>query len=152
MIFQTINTFHHPNYNPSSASHFKLKGVKMKKGGKVFARVDKQEGSGTLRLKMSGSKLKNVEGGMFGKSDPFFQLLRKDYGKKGFEWNSVHRSNVVKNDLSPVWKESTIQLSDLCGADLDAPLMLAVYDNESSGKVSSYNLMLLIFLTSFSNS
>lgn len=109
--------------------------VKMKKGGKIIARVDKPKGSGTLRLKMNGIKLKNVEDAYFGKSDPFFQLMRKNIGKNGeFEWDTVFRSNVVKDNLNPSWAESTINLSVLCDGDLDAPLKLLVADNESDGK------------------
>jgi len=107
--------------------------VKMKKGGKVIVRVSTPKGSGTLSLQLSGSKLKNVESGMFGKSDPFFQLMRKDMGAKGFEWNTVYRSNYVKDNLNPDWKADTIPLSSLCGGDLDAPLLLTVFDNERDG-------------------
>merc|ERR1740124_1101897 len=72
--------------------------VKMKKGGKIIVRVDKAKGTGTLRLKINGSKLKNVEDSMFGKSDPFFELMRKDMGKNGFErnWNSAAKNKRIK--------------------------------------------------------
>jgi len=108
--------------------------VKMKKGGKIIVRVDKAKGTGTLRLKINGSKLKNVEDSMFGKSDPFFELMRKDMGKNGFKWNTVYRSDVVKDNLNPSWKVGTIDLSTLCLGDLDAPLMLTVFDYEKSGQ------------------
>jgi len=108
--------------------------VKMKKGGKVIARVEKLKGTGTLRLKLSGSKLKDIESGLFNKSDPFFQIMRKHYGKGGFEWHAVHKSDVVKDNLNPTWREHTIPLNTLCGGDLDAPLLLTVSDYESDGK------------------
>ena len=109
--------------------------VKMKKGGKIIARVDKLKGSGSLRLQLTGSKIKNVEGGMFGKSDPFFQLMRRDVGKSGFEWNTIYRSEHIKDNLNPTWEAKTLSLSSLCGGDLDAPLLLTVADHESDGKV-----------------
>jgi len=108
--------------------------VKMKKGGKLIVRLDKLKGTGTLRLQLSGSKLKNVESGVFGKSDPFFQLMRKDYAKNGFEWNVVHRSEVVKDNLNPTWKEDTISLSTLCAGDTGAPLLLTIADYNRDGK------------------
>lgn len=49
---------------------------KLKKGGSLFATVKRQQGSGVLRLKLKGDKLKNTEG-MFSKSDPFYELSRK---------------------------------------------------------------------------
>ena len=110
--------------------------VKMKKGGKIIARVDKLKGSGSLRLQLTGSKIKNVEGGMFGKSDPFFQLMSKDVGKKKrFEWDTLYRSEHIKDKLNPTWEAKTLSLSSLCGGDLDAPLLLTVADYESDGKV-----------------
>ena len=111
------------------------KAKKMKKGkGTIYVRVEKVKGSGSLRLKMSGIKLKNVEGFMK-KSDPFYELAKKDYGLKGTEWNVVHRSKEVKDNLSPNWAEDNLDLSTLCGGDLDHPILISVFDYESSGKV-----------------
>jgi hypothetical protein len=52
---------------------------------RIYALVRKSEGSGVLRLKMKGVKLANVEG-MFGKSDPFFELSRKVGTAGGLTW------------------------------------------------------------------
>lgn len=109
------------------------KAKKLKKGGTIFASVRKSEGSGMLRLQMKGSKLKNVEG-MFGKSDPFFELSRKVDTAGGQTWDNVYRSNFVKNNLNPEWESAIVQLSILCGGDLDAPILVSVFDHESKGK------------------
>jgi len=82
---------------------------------------------------MSGISLTNTEGFMK-KSDPFYQFTRKDVGARGTEWNVVHRSDKIKNSLNPKWREETIDLSVLCGGNVDAPLRLSVYDYESDGK------------------
>jgi hypothetical protein len=109
------------------------KGKKMNGGrGTIFCKVQKAEDSGTLRLKMSGDTLKNTEG-LFGKSDPFFEILKKDYGLRGSEWNVVHRSSYIKNDLNPNWPIEDIDLGVLCDDDLDANLVFRVYDHESDG-------------------
>lgn len=108
----------------------KMKGDK----GTLFCKVQKAVGSGSLRLKMSGKKLKNVEGGFFGKSDPFFEIVKKDVGLRGTEWNVVHRSSYIKNDLSPSWPVEDLDLGILCGDDLDEILQFRVYDQEKSGK------------------
>ncbi|CAB9509275.1 Copine-6 [Seminavis robusta] len=106
---------------------------KLKKGGQLAATVRKSEGSGILRLKMRGEKLKNTEG-MFGKSDPFFELSRKVASTGGQTWDNVYRSAHIKNNLNPVWDEATVELSVLCGGNLDHPLSITVYDHEKSGK------------------
>jgi len=108
----------------------KIKGDK----GTLFCKVQKAKGSGSLRLKMSGTKLTNVESGFFAKSDPFFEILKKDMGLRGTEWNVVHRSTYIKNDLSPSWPIEDIDLGVLCEDDLDEILVFKVFDHESSGK------------------
>lgn len=106
---------------------------RLKKGGTLFAHLRKSEGSGLLRLKMKGIKLKNVEG-MFSKSDPYFTLSRGINSAGGDTWDNVYRSQPVHNELSPVWDPLTISLSTLCGGNKDCPILVNVYDHESSGK------------------
>jgi len=108
------------------------KAKKMKRGGTLYVRAKKTVGSGTLRLKLSGISLTNTEGWMK-KSDPFYQFTRKDVGPRGTEWNVVHRSDKIKNNLNPEWNEESIELSTLCGGNLDLPLRMGVFDYESSG-------------------
>lgn len=98
----------------------------------LFAQVRKSQGSGLLRLKMKGTKLKNVEG-MFSKSDPFFEVSRKVNAAGAQTWDNVFRSDFVKNNLNPDWKEAVLDIGILCGGDLDLPIKVQVYDHESSG-------------------
>jgi Copine/C2 domain len=86
-----------------------------------------------LRLQCKGVKLKNVEG-MFSKSDPFFEISRKVSAAGGLTWDNVFRSNTVKNNLNPIWDSAVLDISTLCGGDIDLPLKIEVYDFESSGK------------------
>lgn len=106
---------------------------KMKRGGTLFAVVKKAEGTGVLRLTMKGIKLKNVEG-MFAKSDPFYELSRKVDLAGSLTWDNVFRSEVVQNNLNPEWKPASIELSRLCGGDLDAPVLVSVFDYERKGE------------------
>ena len=109
------------------------KAKKLKKSGTIFITVRKSTGSGTLRLALKGTKLKNVEG-LFGKSDPFFELSRKVNTAGGLTWDNVYRSNFIKNNLNPDWEAAIVELSTLCGGDLDNPVLVQVFDHESSGK------------------
>lgn len=110
-----------------------MKAKKLKKGGTIFAHVSKCQGSGILRLRMKGIKLKNTEG-FLRKSDPFFELSKKRDSAGGQTWDNVHRSETVMDNLSPSWKEAVVELSTLCDGDLDKPVQVTVYDYESSGK------------------
>ena len=109
------------------------KAKKLKKGGTLFVAVRKAQGSGILRLTLKGTKLKNVEG-MFSKSDPFYEISRKINAAGSLTWDNVVRSEWIKNNLNPEWKPASIELSKLCGGDLDAPILISVFDHESSGK------------------
>jgi hypothetical protein len=104
-----------------------------KNGGTLFATARKSVGSGLLRFQFKGLKLKNVEG-MFGKSDPFFELSRRVDAAGSLTWDNVYRSKVVKNNLNPEWEGAAVELSQLCGGDHDAPILLQVFDFESTGK------------------
>lgn len=109
------------------------KAKKLKKSGTIFARVEKYRGQGTLRLGMKGIKLKNMEGFMK-KSDPFYELNRKVDGPSGTMWDAVYRSKHVKDNLNPVWGEATIDLGALCNGNQSQPILVRVFDHESSGK------------------
>ena len=66
------------------------KAKQLKTKGTLFATVRKAKGSGLLRFKMKGIKLKNVEGWV-GKSDPFLELSRKTDTAGGQTWDNVFR-------------------------------------------------------------
>jgi Ca2+-dependent lipid-binding protein len=46
----------------------------------------------------------------------------------------VYRSKEIKNNLNPTWETAVIDLSTLCGGNLDNPVMIEVFDFESDGK------------------
>ena len=86
-----------------------------------------------LRLKMKGVKLANTEGFMR-KSDPFYEFSRKVDAAGAATWDVVHRSNTVMNNLNPVWDESILELSILCGGNQQLPIAVKIFDYESDGK------------------
>lgn len=109
------------------------KARKLKKGGTIFCAVRKSKGSGMLRLQLKGNKLKNVEG-LLSKSDPFFELSRKVDAAGSLTWDNVYRSKDVHNNLNPQWDTAVIDLSVLCAGDMSCPILVSVFDHESSGK------------------
>jgi hypothetical protein len=108
------------------------KAKRVKGGGSVYMCARKAVGSGVLRLKMAGKKLKNVEG-MFSKSDPFFEVSRRLDAAGGQTWDNVFRSEWCKDNLNPEWQEAAIELSILCDGDLNKPIIISVFDHESKG-------------------
>mmetsp|Transcript_8961 Transcript_8961/g.13378 ORF Transcript_8961/g.13378 Transcript_8961/m.13378 type:complete len:134 (+) Transcript_8961:618-1019(+) len=52
---------------------------------------------------------------------------------RGTEWNIVHQSSPVMNNLDPEWDEENIDLSILCRGELEEVLRFSVMDYESSG-------------------
>ena len=109
------------------------KAKRLRKGGQLFVHIRKSSGSGNFSFQFKGVKLVNVEG-VFRKSDPFFEICRKDDRGSGPTWATVFRSDVVMDDLDPKWALSSIELSVLCGGNLDLPILVRVYDWEKSGK------------------
>jgi len=109
-------------------------GKKLKGGGTLIARVEKSMGTGKLKLRMHGHKLENTEG-FLRKSDPFYELMSKDLtAHNTTDWNNVYRSEFVKDNLSPYWKEHEVELSILCDGNLEQGIQVVIYDYEKSGK------------------
>lgn len=109
------------------------KARQVKGGGTLYATARQSQGSGILGVQLRAANLKNTEG-LLRKSDPFFELLRKVDCAGGQTWDNVFRSDVVEDNLSPTWKEGRIELSVLCGGNLDLPLRVKVFDYEGSGR------------------
>ena len=57
------------------------KGGKFNKKGSISLRAEDVKGSGSLLLRIRGKKLKNTEG-FLKRSDPFFEIKRKDMGAR----------------------------------------------------------------------
>lgn len=70
-----------------------------------------------MRLRASGVDKKDL----FGKSDPFVVISRAN----NRDWTVVHRTEVVKNTLNPIWKPFEIPVSVLCNGNHDRPLKVS---------------------------
>ncbi|XP_044902313.1 copine-7 isoform X4 [Felis catus] len=68
---------------------------------------------------------------LFSKSDPFLELYRvNDDGSEQL----VYRTEVVKDNLSPVWEPFKVSLNNLCSCEETRPLKCLVWDHDSRGK------------------
>uniref|UniRef100_A0A6Q2ZIS3 Copine-2 n=1 Tax=Esox lucius TaxID=8010 RepID=A0A6Q2ZIS3_ESOLU len=73
-----------------------------------------------ITLTLCGRKLDKKD--FFGKSDPYLEFHKQgDDGK----WMLVHRTEVIKNTLDPVWKPFTVPLISLCNGDVDRSIKVS---------------------------
>uniref|UniRef100_A0A8B9STP2 Copine-2 n=1 Tax=Anas platyrhynchos TaxID=8839 RepID=A0A8B9STP2_ANAPL len=101
-----------------------------KPAGKGMITIAAQELSDNrvITLSMAGRKLDKKD--LFGKSDPFLEFYKPgDDGK----WMLVHRTEVIKYTLDPVWKPFTVPLVSLCDGDVEKLIKVMCYDYDSDG-------------------
>uniref|UniRef100_A0AAQ5XFJ0 Copine VII n=1 Tax=Amphiprion ocellaris TaxID=80972 RepID=A0AAQ5XFJ0_AMPOC len=65
------------------------------------------------------------------KSDPFMEIYRINDDETE---QLVHRTEVIKNNLNPVWEPFKVSLISLCSCDEDRKLKCLVWDHDSRGK------------------
>ena len=80
-------------------------------------------------IKMRGDRLDKKD--LFGKSDPFIIISR--VSEEG-AFTPVAKTEVVRKNLSPQWKQFDISLQQLCNGDIHRPLKFEVFDWNRSGK------------------
>jgi len=105
------------------------------KGGKCNGKlVIRGEKIGTSRnilyMQWAGVKLMNTDG-WFDKSDPLLRFMK---WRDGGEWLKVHETEVIMNNLNPIWKAFEIRDDKLCGSDDSKPFKIECWDWEKSGK------------------
>uniref|UniRef100_A0A4W5MIF2 Copine 7 n=1 Tax=Hucho hucho TaxID=62062 RepID=A0A4W5MIF2_9TELE len=85
--------------------------------------------NGYVELFFCAKKLDDKD--LFSKSDPFLEIYRiNDDGTEQL----VHRTEVIKNNLNPVWEPFKVSLISLCSCDEDRKLKCLVWDYDSRGK------------------
>uniref|UniRef100_F7ED67 Copine family member IX n=1 Tax=Xenopus tropicalis TaxID=8364 RepID=F7ED67_XENTR len=66
----------------------------------------------------------------FGKSDPFMVFYRSN---EDGTYTICHKTEYVKNTLSPVWQKFSIPVRGLCNGDYDRTIKVEVYDWDRDG-------------------
>jgi len=116
---------------------------KLQNGGELIVHIEssKSDDAGKLCLQIGGMDLPNKESKAMDKlrwrktSSPFYELYRRVEKPTGeVAWNKVYRSNVVKQNLSPLWDETVLDLETLCNGDLDRTVKIVVLAYRKSGK------------------
>ena len=107
-----------------------LEGVPKNEESQIFIDVEEvYECKDLVQLQFSAHKLDKKD--TFGKSDPFYVISK---GMPSGQFIVVHRSEVIKNKLSPTWKTIHMLMKDLCSNDFERPLKIDVYDEDMDGE------------------
>ncbi|XP_069755548.1 copine-7-like [Narcine bancroftii] len=85
--------------------------------------------NGYVELAFSAKKLDDKD--LFSKSDPFLEIYRINDDESE---QLVYRTEVIKNNLNPVWESFKVSLSSLCSCDEKRQLKCLVWDYDSRGK------------------
>lgn len=67
---------------------------------------------------------------LFGKSDPFIVLYR---ALPSASFVPVCQTEVVKNNLNPIWKKLVVPVPSLCQGDEERTVKIECYDHDSDG-------------------
>ncbi|XP_022609789.1 copine-3-like isoform X2 [Seriola dumerili] len=62
-------------------------------------------------------------------SDPFLEFFKLT--ETG--WQLAHRTEVVYNNLNPIWRPFRISVRSLCGGDVEKPIKVDCYDHHVNG-------------------
>ncbi|CAH2221538.1 copine-5 isoform X2 [Pelobates cultripes] len=79
-------------------------------------------------MQFCGNKLDKKD--FFGKSDPFMVFYRSN---EDGTFTICHKTEVVKNTLSPVWQQFSIPVRGLCNGDYDRTIKVEIYDWDRDG-------------------
>ncbi|XP_061911906.1 copine-1 [Entelurus aequoreus] len=107
--------------------------LQLKKGkpagkGSITITAEEIKDNRAITLELEAKNLDKKD--TFGKSDPFLEFFKQGVDGK---WQLVHRTEVVKNNLSPTWKKFSVPLQTFCSSDLERPLKVDCSDHDSDG-------------------
>jgi len=102
---------------------------KLSKGGKLFVHAEELfSNKDFISMKFEGQKLDNKD--FFGKSDPYFEISRANESN---DFSVVFRSEIINNNLNPIWRPFTLESRSLCNGDHDRTLKFDVFDKDDDG-------------------
>ena len=103
--------------------------INLPKKGKLIIRVEEVKNSlDQYEFHLRGKKLDKKD--LFGKSDPYLIFYRSLGGNS---WSEVHRTEIIKNTLDPLWKPIHISGQKLCNGDGSRPIKIECFDWDMIG-------------------
>ncbi|XP_029140669.1 copine-9 [Protobothrops mucrosquamatus] len=106
-----------------------LMGVPGKKCGTIVLSAEELSNCRDIvTMQLCANKLDKKD--FFGKSDPFLVFYRSN---EDGTFTICHKTEVVKNNLNPVWQPFSIPVRSLCNGDYDRTVKIDVYDWDRDG-------------------
>uniref|UniRef100_A0A2K6SU89 Copine-3 n=1 Tax=Saimiri boliviensis boliviensis TaxID=39432 RepID=A0A2K6SU89_SAIBB len=105
-----------------------LKNGKPAGNGSITISAEEIKDNRVVLFEMAARKLDNKD--LFGKSDPYLEFHKQT---SDGNWLMVHRTEVIKNNLNPVWRPFKISLNSLCYGDMDKTIKVECYDYDNDG-------------------
>uniref|UniRef100_A0A8D3D9R3 Copine family member 9 n=1 Tax=Scophthalmus maximus TaxID=52904 RepID=A0A8D3D9R3_SCOMX len=105
-----------------------LSGIPGKKCGTIIFTAEELSNCRVTTMQLCANKLDKKD--FFGKSDPFLVFYRSN---EDGTFTICHKTEVIKNNLNPVWQPFTIPVRALCNGDYDRTVKVDVYDWDRDG-------------------
>ncbi|XP_033939918.1 copine-9-like isoform X1 [Pseudochaenichthys georgianus] len=106
-----------------------LSGIPGKKCGSIIFTAEELSNCRDIAtMQLCANKLDKKD--FFGKSDPFLVFYRSN---EDGTFTICHKTEVIKNNLNPVWQPFTIPVRALCNGDYDRTVKVDVYDWDRDG-------------------
>ncbi|XP_056157305.1 copine-9-like [Lampris incognitus] len=107
-----------------------LSGIPGKKCGSIIFTAEELSNCRDIAtMQFCANKLDKKD--FFGKSDPFLVFYRSN---EDGTFTICHKTEVIKNNLNPVWQPFTIPVRALCNGDYDRTVKVDVYDWDRDGR------------------
>ncbi|XP_065811437.1 copine-9 [Labrus bergylta] len=106
-----------------------LSGIPGKKCGTIIFTAEELSNCRDIAtMQLCANKLDKKD--FFGKSDPFLVFYRSN---EDGTFTICHKTEVIKNNLNPVWQPFTIPVRALCNGDYDRTVKVDVFDWDRDG-------------------
>ncbi|XP_028430545.1 LOW QUALITY PROTEIN: copine-9 [Perca flavescens] len=106
-----------------------LSGIPGKKCGTIiFSAEELSNCRDIATMQLCANKLDKKD--FFGKSDPFLVFYRSN---EDGTFTICHKTEMIKNNLNPVWQPFTIPVRALCNGDYDRTVKVDVFDWDRDG-------------------
>ncbi|XP_013764652.1 copine-9 [Pundamilia nyererei] len=106
-----------------------LSGIPGKKCGTIIFTAEELSNCRDIAtMQFCANKLDKKD--FFGKSDPFLVFYRSN---EDGTFTICHKTEVIKNNLNPVWQSFTIPVRALCNGDYDRTVKVDVFDWDRDG-------------------
>ncbi|MEE6463623.1 hypothetical protein FKM82_005984 [Ascaphus truei] len=105
-----------------------LKNGKPAGKGSITIYAEEVKDNRVVLFEMEARKLDKKD--LFGKSDPYLEFHKQTADGR---WQMVHRTEVIKNNLNPVWRPFKIPLRSLCDGEMEKPIRVECFDYDNDG-------------------